>query len=133
ESRDPDKPEDPDDKPEMHRSDSEAPYPVRVGGVALRLYQQSFVLVLGLLFVVSFVFHLIGSAGQNCSEAALHGQPCDGVLAHAVSTSFWFESFQNWQSEFLSIGVVVVLSIFLRQKDSPESKLVHAPHSSTGR
>ena len=50
-----------------------------------------------------------------------------------VGTSrFWFESFQNWQSEFLSVGVLVVLSVFLRQRGSPESKPVAAPHHETG-
>ena len=48
------------------------------------------------------------------------------------SPTFWFESFQNWQSEFLSIGLMVVLSIFLRQKGSPESKPIDHPHSETG-
>jgi Domain of unknown function (DUF6766) len=45
---------------------------------------------------------------------------------------FWYESFQNWQSEFLSIGTLVVLGIFLRERGSPESKPVYAPHSQTG-
>ena len=48
------------------------------------------------------------------------------------TSQFWFESFQNWQSEFLSVGVIVVFSIFLRQKGSPESKPVHYPHRRTG-
>ena len=45
-----------------------------------------------------------------------------------TTSAFWFESFQNWQSEFLAVGSIVVLSIFLRQKGSPESKPVDAPH-----
>ncbi len=48
------------------------------------------------------------------------------------TSRFWFESFQNWQSEFLAVGAMVVLSIYLRQRGSPESKPVHAPHSQTG-
>jgi hypothetical protein len=44
-----------------------------------------------------------------------------------------YESFQNWQSEFLSMGVLIVLGIFLRQKGSPESKPIAAPHHQTGR
>jgi hypothetical protein len=48
------------------------------------------------------------------------------------TSQFWFESFQNWQSEFLAVAALVVLSIFLRQRGSPESKPVNAPHSHTG-
>ena len=132
ESKDPDKREEVDEDPGRHRSDHGAPYPVRAGGFALKVYQHSLSLTLFLLFAVSFVLHLVGSARENCREQSMHGQSCAGVLAHAGSASFWFESFQNWQSEFLSIGVVVVLSIFLREKGSPESKPVHAPHAATG-
>ena len=53
-------------------------------------------------------------------------------MAHLGSVKFWFESFQNWQSEFLSTAVLIVLSIFLRFRRSPESKPVAAPHSETG-
>ena len=49
-----------------------------------------------------------------------------------TSSRFWFESFQNWQSEFLSVGVMVWFSVYLRQRWSPESKPVHAPHSESG-
>jgi hypothetical protein len=48
------------------------------------------------------------------------------------TAQFWYESLQNWQSEFFSIGVMVVLSIFLRQRGSPESKPVDSPHHETG-
>jgi hypothetical protein len=46
---------------------------------------------------------------------------------------FWFESFQNWQSEFLAIAAMVWLAVYLRQRWSPESKPVHAAHDETGR
>ena len=54
------------------------------------------------------------------------------MLDYIRSSQFWFESFQNWQSEFLAIAAMVVLSIHLRQRGSPESKPVDAPHSQTG-
>ena len=134
ESKDPDKSEEEvDEDPEKHRSDAKAPYPVRVGGLLLNVYKHSLTLALLLLFVLSFGMHLVGSAGENCREQTLHAESCPTMLNHLASSTFWFESFQNWQSEFLSIGVVVVLSIFLRQKGSPESKPVHAPHSETGK
>jgi hypothetical protein len=54
------------------------------------------------------------------------------VVGYLADPQLWFESFQNWQSEFLSTAVLVVLSIFLRQRESPESKPVAAPHRQTG-
>jgi hypothetical protein len=86
-----------------------------------------------LLFVISFVLHLRGSVGESCRENLMHGGTCSTMIEHPGSSSFWFESFQNWQSEFLSIAVVVVFSIFLQQKGSPESKPVHTPHGKTGK
>jgi hypothetical protein len=61
-----------------------------------------------------------------------HGEPPVSTLQYLGTSRMWFESFQNWQSEFLAIGAMVVLSIFLRQKGSPESKPVAAPHAKTG-
>jgi hypothetical protein len=133
ESKDPDKSEDVDEDPRGHRSDPEAPYPVRAGGLLLTVYEHSLSLALMLLFVVSFCLHWVASARESCREELLHGGICTPMLAHLKSATFWFESFQNWQSEFLSIAVVVVFSIFLRQRGSPESKPVHASHKETGR
>lgn len=62
----------------------------------------------------------------------MHGQPAVSIAEHLVSGQFWFESFQNWQSEFLSTAVIVVLLIFLRFRGSPESKPVAARHAETG-
>jgi len=133
ESKDPDKREDVDEDPYAHVGDPAANPTVRAGGWLLGLYKHSLSLALFLLFVVSFVLHLIASAKEDCADKLLHGQTCTTTLAFIGSSKFWFESFQNWQSEFLSVAVLVVFSIFLRQKGSPESKPVHAPHSATGR
>ncbi len=62
----------------------------------------------------------------------MQGLPAPGFLEHVLGSTFWFESMQNWQSEFLAVLSLVVLTIFLRQKDSPQSKPVQAPHSQTG-
>ena len=63
----------------------------------------------------------------------MRGEPAVGLVEHVRSADFWFESFQNWQSEFLSLAVLLVLSIYLRQRGSPESKPVDAPHAATGK
>ena len=54
-------------------------------------------------------------------------------LGYLATARFWFESFQNWQSQFLAVGSIVVLSIFLRQRGSPESKPVASAHAWTGK
>ena len=74
----------------------------------------------------------MASASAANEEAARHGEPPQTAFAYLADPQLWFESFQNWQSEFLSTAVLVVLSIFLRFKGSPESKPVGASHSETG-
>jgi|KBSSwiStaDraftv2_1062776.scaffolds.fasta_scaffold211652_2 hypothetical protein len=110
-----------------------SPWPVRRGGWALRIYENSLSLALLALFAFSFVMHAVGGARAQRAEALLHGdKPVSSVAAYVTTSRFWFESFQNWQSEFLSVAVLVVLSIYLRQRGSPQSKRVAAPHLETG-
>jgi hypothetical protein len=111
---------------------SDAPLPVKIGGLARVLYSYSLGIAMALLFVASFVLHLTYSTQAANAEASLHSEAAVSMFAHLGSAEFWFESFQNWQSEFLSTAVIVVLSIFLRFKGSPESKPVAAPHAQTG-
>ena len=103
------------------------------GGVlGVWLYSKSLGLAMAALFVMSFLLHWIGSTRQAADEALEHGQAPPRLLDHLVDSRFWFESFQNWQSEFLSTAVLIVLAIFLRQENSPESKKVSDPNSKTG-
>jgi hypothetical protein len=76
--------------------------------------------------------HAIGGARAYNEEQLAHGGDTVSVIEYLGGSQFWFESFQNWQSEFLAIAMMVVLSIFLRQRGSPESKPVDAPHRQTG-
>lgn len=97
------------------------------------LYAHSLSLALFALFVTSFALHAIGGAHAFNEEELWKGR-ADLVspLGYLLKSRFWFESFQNWQSEFFSIWVMIVLSIFLRQKNSPESKPIGSPNSQTG-
>jgi hypothetical protein len=110
----------------------DSPGPVHRGGLALALYSYSLTLALFGLFLFSFTMHALGGRMNFNEEQLQHGQPAVSLWQYVSSSRFWFESFQNWQSEFLSVGALVVLSIFLRQKGSPESKPVHTPHRETG-
>ena len=131
ESKAPDEPEEVDEDPRAARGRPDAPWPVRRGGPILTAYEHSLSTVLLLLFVLSFVLHAAGGARAYSHEQLLHGGEAVSLLGYLATSQFWFESFQNWQSEFLSIAVVVALSIFLRERGSPESKPVAAPHSET--
>jgi hypothetical protein len=108
------------------------PWPVKAGGLWLKLYGHSLAIAFGLLFLLSFALHLEGSWRHQLIERQLEGEPPIGLVAYLGDSQFWFESFQNWQSEFLAVASLVILSIWLRQKDSPQSKPVQAPHSQTG-
>lgn len=110
----------------------DVPWPVYQGGWILKVYENSLSIALFLLFVMSFALHGVSGASAYSAEQIEHGKPPLTTLEYMETSKFWFESFQNWQSEFLSIAVLTVLSIFLRQKGSPESKPVDTPHSETG-
>jgi hypothetical protein len=130
ESKDPDKKEEVDRAPDPKRPG--APAAVRRGGAVLWLYERSLGIAFLLLFAVSFLLHAVGGAASFNEEARLHHERTVTVLEYFATSRFWYESFQNWQSEFLAIGAMVVLSIWLRQRGSPESKPVDAPHKQTG-
>jgi hypothetical protein len=120
-----------DQDPRTAPDDPNAPGPVRRGGWMLKVYEYSLTIVFFVLFLLSFVLHGIGGAHEYNAEQMQHGGQAISTLRYFVSAPFWFQSFQNWQSEFLSVGAIVVLSIFLRQRGSPESKPVAMPHGET--
>lgn len=130
ESKDFDKEEEVDREPDPNRKG--APWPVKKGGIILFLYKNSLTLVLLLLFILSFLVHFYGSLKDENEVLALKGEPLENAADYLTDTRFWFESFQNWQSEFLSVFAIIILSIYLRQKGSPQSKPVDAPHLETG-
>jgi hypothetical protein len=119
--------------PETHRDKPDAPSPVRRGGWQLALYKNSLSLAFLALFLVSFVGHAAAGARKFNEEEREHGSGENvTTLEYMAEPQFWYESFQNWQSEFLAVLAIVVLSIWLRQWGSPESKPVHAAHTDTG-
>ena len=114
ESRDPDDPHRPGDEIASHKS--------RRWPILSWVYSYSLGLALATLFIASFALHWWSSLRATNEQALIHGIPPASMGEHLASAQLWFESFQNWQSEFLSTAVLVVLSIFLRHKGSPESK-----------
>ncbi|KRE77103.1 MULTISPECIES: DUF6766 family protein [Micrococcaceae] len=108
------------------------PWPVRRGGVVLRVYEHSLSILLFSLFLGSFFLHAAGGVDEYNQDQQSHGQPAITYLQYLGTSRFWFESFQNWQSEFLAVAVLVGASVYLREKGSPESKPVAEPHYETG-
>jgi hypothetical protein len=128
ESKDPDKEEEVDKDPASSRKKN-APWPVRKRGWILKIYEHSLSLAFLLLFLGSFFLHAVGGAGEYNDDQKQHGRlERVTTMEYMTTTRFWFESLQNWQSEFLAVGSMVVLTIFLREKGSKESKPVAAPH-----
>lgn len=120
------------DRDPQKTADKDAPWPVRRGGVVLTFYKNSLSIAFGLLFLMSFLLHGLGGAAMACEEAQTHGESCASTAQFMMTSEFWYQSFQNWQSEFLAVFAIVVLSIYLRQHGSPESKPVNTPHYATG-
>lgn len=133
ESKDPDAPDDCDDPVESHANDPGAPAALRRGKVIRWLYQYSLGLGFLLLFALSFVVHVRGGFALHCEEAIREGKAQGTFWEFAGGAEFWFQSMQNWQSEFLAVFAIVVLSIWLRHHASPESKCVWTPHRKTGK
>ena len=106
----------------------DAPWPVRRGGWILRVYENSLGLAFVLMFLLSWAGHAWGGYHAFNADQTEHGEATATFAGYLASPRFWFESFQNWQSEFLSIALMVWLAVYLRQRYSPESKPVHAPH-----
>ncbi|WP_336720036.1 DUF6766 family protein [Chryseobacterium indologenes] len=115
-----------DREPVVH---SKAPWPVKKGGIWLKLYKHSLSLAFAILFLASLILHFYGSLTDFNDEQIMKSKPPVTALQYISESRFWFESFQNWQSEFLAVASLVLLSIWLRERGSPESKPVDMPHS----
>jgi hypothetical protein len=108
------------------------PWPVRKGGMVLALYEHSLAIAFFVLFFASMALHAIGGVKAFNEEQLQHGQSTISVWRYLTTSQFWFESMQNWQSEFIAVAAIVGLSIFLRQRGSAESKPIAEAHRHTG-
>jgi hypothetical protein len=120
--------EDVDREPKVHAN---APWPVKKGGLWLSIYKHSLSLAFAILFILSFAMHFYGSMKEFNEEQVIKKEPTVTAVQYISGSRFWFESFQNWQSEFLAVASLVILSIWLREKGSPESKPVDMAHDET--
>ncbi len=103
----------------------------RSKGFLFHMYANSLLIIMGLLFLGSWFAHSATGWTQYNEEQADHRQPEVSYVGFLRTPEFWEETLQNWQSEFLAVGALAVLTIFLRQRGSPESKPVGAANSTT--
>jgi hypothetical protein len=122
----------PQDADPRNSSSPKAPWPVRQGGFVLVLYERSLALLFFALFALSTWLHAAGGAVEYSQDQIDHGAAPVTTMQYLGTSQFWFESFQNWQSEFLAVAVIVWASVYLRYRGSAESKPVAAPHRETG-
>lgn len=121
--------DDVDARPEDHRDDPGAPWPVRRGGTALALYKRSLSLFFFGLFAAAFLLHALTGAREFSNEELAHGGRAVGMWTYMTTSQFWFESLQNWQSEFLAVAALMLATVWLRQQGSSQSKAVHSAHA----
>jgi len=114
-----------------HATD-DSPTWARVGGRRTSVFSWSLSLVMGSIFLGSWLVQSVAGWAAYNEEQLQRMQDPLRWTQYLVNSDFWSRSLQNWQSEFLAVGSMVALSIYLRQRGSPESKPVGSPHSSTG-
>ena len=108
-----------------------APAWARARGLRTAVYSNSLLIVMLLIFLGSWFAQSVTGVTVFNAEQLAHGEAPVSWLSYVGSATFWEETLQNWQSEFLAVGSFIALTIFLRQRGSPESKPVGAPHDTT--
>jgi len=123
-----------DDKKQQvgRHASAQSPRWARAGGWRTTLYSNSLGILMGLFFLGSWGAQLVAGTSAYNSERLQNLLAPLSMPEYALSANFWNRTLQNWQSEFLAVGSMVVFSIYLRQRGSPESKPVGAPHAETG-
>ncbi|GAA2456712.1 hypothetical protein GCM10010191_90180 [Actinomadura vinacea] len=103
-----------------------------IKGLRGALFSRSLGLAMGGIFLLSWLAQsLAGRAAYNAEQLASYQDPLSWT-GYVTSADFWNRTTQNWQSEFLAVASMAALSIYLRQRGSPESKPVGAPDEATG-
>ena len=110
----------------------DAPRWASAGGVRTLVYSHSLLLVMGTIWIASWVAQAITSRSDYNAELLSHREDPISMVSYLGTADFWEKTLQNWQSEFLAVGSMSILAVYLRQRGSPESKPVGAAHDATG-
>ena len=113
-------------------ADANSPRWACMGGMRLWIYSNSLLLVMGAIWLGSWWAQSVTGWSDYSADQLTHGEPRVDYVGYLGSAQFWESTLQNWQSEFLAVGSMAMLAVYLRQRGSPESKPVGAPHSATG-
>jgi hypothetical protein len=104
----------------------------RAAGIKRKVYENSLVLVMGTIWLGTWFAQSVAGLAEYNSGRLDHNMDGVGWLTYLGRPDFWQRTLQNWQSEFLAVGSMAILSVYLRMRGSPESKPVGAPHTTTG-
>jgi hypothetical protein len=134
ESKEPDKAGRESDKDQMvgEHADSSSPGWARARGLRLKIYENSLLIVMLAIWLGSWVAQSLTGVAEYNAERIDHEELPVSWTAYITRADFWEKTLQNWQSEFLAVGSMAILAVYLRQRGSPESKPVGAPHHATG-
>jgi hypothetical protein len=115
-----------------HAATKDSPAWAGAGGWRTAVYSSSLAIVMGTIFLLCWLVQSVGGwASYNETRLQQLQDPLSWG-SYLANADFWARSLQNWQSEFLAVGALAVLSIYLRQRGSSQSKPVGEPHSTTG-
>ena len=112
-------------------AETRSPAWAKVGGLRTLAFSNSLLFVMGAIWVASWLAQSITGVGEYNAERLEHERAAISWLNYLGTANFWEKTLQNWQSEFLAVGAMGILSVYLRQRGSPESKPVGAPHDAT--
>jgi hypothetical protein len=115
-----------------YAADEESPSWARAGGVRTATYSNSLLILMTAIFIGSWFAQSVTGWTEFNQQQREHHEAALSWLSYVGSADFWEHTLENWQSEFLAVGSFAAFTIFLRQRGSPESKPVGAPHSATG-
>ena len=113
-------------------ADESSPLWAKVGGLRRRAYENSLLLVMGTIFFATWFAQSLNNWRLFNEDQRQHEEATVSWGRYLIDPDFWDRTLQNWQSEFLAVGTMAVFTIYLRQRGSPESKPVGAPHDETG-
>jgi hypothetical protein len=109
----------------------DSPSWARARGLRRRIYSQSLLVVMALIFFGSWFAQAVSGWSVYNQDAMAHKQPTISWVSYLGSSDFWQDTLQNWQSEFLAIGSVAIFTVYLRSRGSAQSKPVGSPHGET--
>jgi hypothetical protein len=114
-----------------HATDA-SPRWAKIGGLRTTLYSHSLLIVMAVIWLLSWLGQSIAGHTAYNEEQLTHLEATVSWTGYLGTNDFWGRTLQNWQSEFLAVGSMAILSVYLRARGSPESKPVGSPHSATG-